>query len=317
MQSGASIFYAQRADLVRELLDGTAESKMPQRETAWLAALAKIYRPLAQLERESLERVERERWRVNASKNDLLEVDVETRETQQVTKSQNGSAGYELGRWRFSIGDTGRWNVFAFCANYNSALWLEIINTDRGQVLYRGDGYRSRWNAQAPFVAVAGSTAEVVVRGRVGDWPVELISMYAKPRPVVVDDVCRRRVDRWLETCFADSGSLPVVTLVCDRQRTLDAMPSGRHRDLLEEKLDGAGKYLAIVVSDQPDDFALTVRRISKSNSTVLADSRRIGVMAYGDFVLDATAGVRVEVSAGSPRPYQLRIYRAELAGSR
>jgi hypothetical protein len=223
-------------------------------------------------------------------------------------------AGDELGQWRFAIGDTGRWLVLAFCENYESALWFEVLDASSGRMMYRGNRFESTWNARGSFAAVAGSTAQVVVHGRSGGWPVELVALHAKPRPLAWDELFQRRVQRWLETRFENSKPLPSAALVLERDGSLDAIAGERHRQQFDASLDAKGEYLIVAACDQPDDMSLRVQRIAAGEDELI-DERRIGRFVQGEMVLDDAASIRVEAAASEPRAYRLRVYRASQVG--
>lgn len=314
VESDASIFFAQRADLVRELLDGTAGERQEARRGVWEQEVKKYFLPRTGVERASIERQTLRDWTAEIAADELVEVKAKELAAGTISLSED-PASSDVGRaeWPFEVPAAGRYQVQVVATDQYSGVWLDVVDPETEEFLRTGYDFLASWHDAASFTTEGSRKLTARVHGRPIDAEVELKLNVAEVSPTTVEEAVGRRVARWEEELSEERGAAVTKTIVSERSGVLsETLLVYGDRYTLE--MPGAGDYFLIAApeGDEPLNMSVGVPGESEGEAVMLVEDRRLSPVAFGRFRLEGALTAEVYVSSSQAGRYKATLYKAD-----
>jgi hypothetical protein len=306
VESSAMIFFAQRADLVRELLTSQADDKQQRRLEEWTSAIAATFAPATRLALPGVIDDEKSMFTSAFESEELLSPQfTEPPVLESLPFDADQEPADLLGRWRISTGRTGRFLVIASTENSEGALSLDVT-TSSGDSVYSGGLSDSAWFCTGTFGLVGASQATIEVRGSAGGRPVRIDGFALESGEFDVDELLKLRVAR-----LCESEDLEPSEVVIDAACPMVAGSNSFREGKLNAMVSAPGTYIVVAVAEGIDLISLQATEAS-SPETRLLDTQRIGVSVGGRLEVSQAGNLEITVTSVDSPTCRVRVVRAE-----
>jgi S1-C subfamily serine protease len=312
--SSVNIFFGQRVDLVKELLEGTAQEQQKVRTATWLKDIARYFEPRAEVQKSLL--AARERIIANTihewqqTQDGLGNYTVATEEV--ATKELYASPRAEV---EVDNAKAGSCLAMAYAASTESPIKLEISEQADGNVrTWSAPESNVRWAQAIVFDSKANSKVKTIVESPYEASTV-MLKMLRAARTRVPDEqrladlqgfwrlelILRTTKAFNIDVASKTSGTLP--------DALSEAEPAVAKIDLT---LKEAIEYFAFVSTPGDEEIGISVALDNPTGLVQLASYRRNLPTAYTPFVVPADSKVSIFVQgAKSGLTYNFQLLQA------
>lgn len=284
IKSAAQINLAQRADLIKELLDDTATDAQQARTQKWKEEIQRYYvkRKDAEFDVSLDGRLDDWRWRLRRGGEFAVT-------THSVTSDEVPGDGREHSQ-HVSLNDSGPFLILAI-GEKSSRIRLDVYEMKDGKRDRRHIGrVHEDWLKSAALEMTDPGKLEVIVENEGDATPVKLHVYTAERKPYTAEERCQRIIRRY-ERIFRDRKYVEVSrvtgTLRFAKQNSVVASAEA------VLSLKKTGRYFVVAVADALQDLDLSVSRKENGVDKEITVDRGRYSWAYGGFELDKADDVR------------------------
>lgn len=284
IKSSARINLAQRADLIKELLDDTATDRQKARTQNWKEEIQRYYvkRKDADLDVSIDRRVDD--WRHELARGGEYAVT-----TRLVSANEIPGDGKEHSI-TVSLDQPGPC-LFLAIGETGSQIRLDVFETREGQRFRRHFGFgQEDWLKSAAFETAAGGELETVVENEGDATPVKLHVFVAAREPYSPDERCQRIV-RLYERLFRDRKYVEISRTTGNLRFADEKSVVASAEAVLD--LKDEGRFLVVAVADETQDLDLSLSREQQGVDREVSRDHGPHSWAFGSFELDQGADVR------------------------
>ena len=312
--SSANIAFAQRADLVRELLDGSAIHKQPPRLAQWRRDIAKNFKPRDVVE------VEVKGVRDRIANNTITEW----------KDTQSGSGDYTVkfetlvdrvldakpaAKTEVKLATAGPCFLMAYDVSGENPVFATVVEKDKDkQYTVNSLPTNFRWARFAAFDGHAGGVMAISVASEADAAKIALRAFHAARTRVEP----KARLDKLLEVWKKHIPTLPgqsVTTEIASESsgKLPEPLSSGQPAVSKNElTLKEAGDYYLFVSTPGDDKIAVVAARREGLRLVQLVSDQRGAPSAFGSFKVPAGSEMVIFVlGMQKDVPYDLKLYRA------
>jgi hypothetical protein len=312
----AGVNFAQRADLVYELLEGTAAAAQAERTRAWRESMTAFTSGAEVQQRVTMEQM-LGTWTTNLTTQSQFTY---AYEPEQVSR-QKAAFGTDdsTATVAASLPDEGHYFVIATTSGAQ-VMEMSVDEASSGS-RWPGDGVPG-WYQYSTFQAAAGGEIQVVLKGDKAGTPLEVHVYRAKGRPFTADEVHRRMVSDWEQVLLGRTGgayrAVPLLTVAGALTAHAELEDTGAAVHPLE--IPREGYYLVVAVAPDRVNIDLLVAELIGEERNVFVKDEMEDHFPVTPF--DAQGPTHLEVyvvgrggdTVGAK--YDLRVYVAEPAGN-
>jgi S1-C subfamily serine protease len=313
IQSSAGIFFGQRADLVRELLDGTAEEHQRQRLETWTRDVRRFFRERIGMDRVLIQKVVTDFWIIALTELDLVSAVPQTvTELRLPLEPDDAGTGFR-GEWEVVAEESGSYMVLVFANDQDVALRMEVLDAVVGS-RYRTDDFDMGWHDNVRLTVDAGVRLTIKLEADQAS-EVDIVWQRAQQTKLTPDEWIAERVRAW------QSDGEPTAVdrhaeLVTDG--TLELIDQGgTMRSInLPYSLSRAGDYMLVAHAADGQDLDM---ELSAATANVdfeqwdrIVEDRRIGPGVMGTFSISEPIDIDILFTAPNQGNFRYWLYFME-----
>ncbi|MCE9555793.1 MAG: serine protease, partial [Planctomycetes bacterium] len=314
--SSANIAFAQRADLVRELLDGSSIRKQVPRLARWKQDLAKNFKPRDVVEveikgvRDRIANNTIADWKDTQSGSGDYTVKFETLVDRVLEAKPTAKTDVKLAT-------AGPCFLMAYDASGESPVFVRVVEKDKDkEQTINGSPTNFRWARFLTFDGHSGADVAINVTSDADEAKIAMKLFHAARTRVPPKDRLEKLLEDWKKQII----TLPALTvsteIASESSGTLpEPLSAGQPAvSKIELTLKEAGDYFLFVSTAGDDKIAVVAARRDGVRLVQLVSDQRGNPTAYGSFKVPAGSEMVIFVlGLQKDVPYDLKLYRAVL----
>ena len=295
--SSASIFFSQRADLVRELLDGTADAIQSARTQHWNEDI-KLYFSRRSEERIDIVNNTLTEWTQTLENEGDYSVSLHKINETPIQFDPSNEGSYEL---TVQLQEPGFHHVGILCESNSTYSSFSVKHTETGErgleLIVGASAIVEGRMESMPFTT---SDAGILnLQMETGDFETKatLYVHNAERQLRSVGERIRNRLDIWeelLDEIVTFEGQLEPLL---HRELTLESGEA-----VADLQLDQPGHYLIMAISPQGHDIDMVVSRKGDETRDVLSRDTRVSSLAFASLKLDEPQVLQLDIVGPSER---------------